>query len=836
MTFSEGLAEIQRRFGRAGYHTVREPIDMESVGDSILDCEVIARNDQYNILYMEAEANWKKMAKDVAEGQDWPCMVITRNGDFLIMTTIQDRMTRHPKTRHVVIQPDSEKYGLAEFVKRVRTGSEDDHVSIDERIQEVFDGFSKYDEAIKRFGENLGDVIRDTRKLVAKKTSGNKKYDAESARFVAVCKEILNDTVDQKAVTGMLIQHIVTARIFAMVYDYDFYRTNAIALELERLREVLEISDDVIDYSDIKIVAESITGNKERQEFIRGIYEVFYEKFDPKRADRDGIVYTPTEIVDFILNSVQHVLQSEFGASFADRSVKILDPFSGTGTFLASLLGSGMLGDNVVAKYRNDMFANEMLLLAFYISAINMESTFVNVTGSDPVPFEGMNYTDTFMMDPRYLEGGHHKQDTTTMDKWSVEIHERRQKQRKANLRVIVGNPPYSAGQSSFNDQNQNVSYPDIDSRIKTTYLEKTKFINPTLGAKNSLYDSYVRSFRWASDRIGESGVIGFVTNASFIRSDAAAGMRACLKEEFTDVWVFDLRGNARTQGEIRKKEGGNVFGLGSRTPVAITILVKNPKKKEHNIHYYDIGDYHSREKKLDFIKEFASIKGITNWQEIEPDKHHDWLSQRNDEFSKYLPMGSKNAKKGKENTLFGTYANGVKTKRDIWVYNSSVNELSKNMKIHIDYCNSQDLDNPVIDSKKAKWSGELSSALKRHGKQTFNKNKIRNALYRPFFKQYLYLDKIFNQTPNLGYNAFPKNDSENLVIHVPYNANVKFSAIVTDVTPDIQLNKNGQCFPQKTKKHKGNMLNSGLPPRLQDSKTPRLQDSKTPRLITTCA
>ncbi len=788
--------------GRSGYHTLREPIDVERISGDVIDCEVIARNDQYHILYLEAESEWRKVARGVAEAQDSPCLVITRHADYLIMTTIKGKIGKNPRVRHVVIQPDSEKYGLCEFVKKIKSSQEDDYITIDERVQKAFDDFSKYDEAIKKFAENLEDVIQDTKDLIIQRISKNKKYGAESAKFVTVCKEILNDTINQSSVTNMLIQHVVTARIFAMVYDYDFYRTNSIAQELERLRDTLKIPDDVIDYGDIKIVAESITDNESRQEFIRNIYGTFYQKFDPKRATRDGIVYTPIEIVDFILYSVQHVLKTEFDTDFADRSVKILDPFTGTGTFLARLLGSGMLGDNITPKYKEDMFANELLLLAFYIATVNMESAHANITNADDdyIAFKGINYTDTFMIDPQYLKGGHHSQEATTLDKEFVDIWERRQKQRKTNLNVIVGNPPYSAGQSNYNDQNQNVGYPEIDRRIQDTYATYVNHIGAA--GKAGLRDSYIRSIRWASDRIGKSGVIGFVTNASFIKSETAAGLRACFQEEFTDVWVFDLRGNQRTQGEISRKEGGKVFGGGSRTPVAITILVKNPDKTiPCTIHYHDIGDYHSREKKLDIIKTVESIAGIKSWQTIKPDKHHDWIDQRKDNFTEYLPLGSKDAKAGKGNAIFRIYSRGVGTSRDVWAYNSSEKELAKNMKRHIDYCNSQDLDNPVMDPKQAKWTPNLSSFLKRSENHKFTKNKIRNSLYRPFFKQYLYFDKTFVETTVLIPKFFPENDSENLAIAVPYHANVKFSAIMTDKVPDIQINKNGQCFPLKIKK-----------------------------------
>ena len=800
-SFSDGLGVLSRHLRRAGYHTTREPIDISSISDSMIDCEVIARNDEYNILYMEAESNWRGIARSVAESQPAPCLVATKYGNAIIMTTIRDKMTRSPRPRHIVISPDAEKYGLLEFVKKFRTTDEDDFLSIDEKVQKAFDMFSKYDEALKKFGENLDDVIKDTKKKIISRAQKTKKYLTESEKFAVICREMLNDTIQQQDVTSMLIQHVITAKIFARVYDYDFVGTNSIARELERLCEILEIPDDLIDYSDILLVAESITSDEEKQQFIRQIYETFYKKYDPKRADRDGIVYTPIEIVDFILNSVQHVLQTEFGTDFSDRSVKVLDPFTGTGTFLARLLTSGMLGDNISAKYREDMFANELLLLAFYIATVNMESTFANTidTKKEYIPFEGMNYTDTFMMNPRYLEDKRHRQEETKIDQKFIDIRKRRQKQRKSNLNVIVANPPYSAGQSNFNDQNQNISYPEIDKRIEDTYLQMTKSINPKIGLVRSLYDSYIRSIRWASDRIGESGIIGFVTNASFIRSEAAAGVRACLQQEFTDIWVFDLRGNARTQGEERKKESGTVFGGGSRAPVAITILVKNPAKKSCTIRYYDIGDYHSREEKLKIINDTNAISGISQWQVIKPDKHHDWLDQRAGEFSTYLPMGSKDAKKGIGNAMFEMYSSGVATARDAWAYNSSEKNLSKNMKVHIGYCNEHVTKKPNhIDSKSGKWDSDLSRNLKKFGKQEFTVKKIRQALYRPFFKQYLYFSRIFNPRQGITPVAYPENTTKNPTILVPDKAN-KFSTLLTNTTPDLHIIAQNQCFPLKT-------------------------------------
>ena len=366
--------------------------------------------------------------------------------------------------------------------------------------------------------------------------------------------------------------------------------------------------------------------------------------------------------------------------------------------------------------------------------------------------------------------------------------------QQKRRINVIVGNPPYSAKQSNYDEENPNLSYPYVDARIKETYAKKTNSANI-----NSLYDSYIRAFRWASDRIAESGIVAFITNGGFLRSEAASGVRAYMYEEFTDVWCFDLRGNARTQGEPRKQEGGNIFGSGSRAPVTITILVRNPDKKKHEIHYNDIGDYLSRGQKLKIIGDASSITGIKKWQVKEPDKNHDWLDQRDDTFTEYVPIGSKETKSGKgdENAIFRMFSRGIATGRDAWVYNSSKHKLSTNMKRHINYCNRQDLDSPKIDPQQAKWSDELSGSLARlNSKPMFEKGLIRIALYRPFFKQCVYFEeKAFIHRAHRMPLFFPKARSENLVICVPYRFTGNFSAFISNITPDLQVIFNGQYF-----------------------------------------
>ena len=804
--FSDSLSELSRLLGRAGYHTTREPIDISSISTNMIDCEVIARNDEYNILYMEAESNWRSIARSVAESQSAPCLVATKYENSVIMTTIQDKMTRNPKPRHIVISQASEKYGLSKFVKMIYTTEGDDFLSIDERVQEVFDVFSKYDEALKKFGENLNDVIKDTKNLITSRSQKNKTYLAESKKFAVVCKEILNDTIQQKDVTSMLIQHVITAKIFTMIYDSDFVKTNSIARELERLRDILDIPDDLIDYSEILLVAESITSDEGRQHFIRQIYETFYKKYDPKRADRDGIVYTPIEVVDFILNSVQHVLQEEFGTDFSDRSVKVLDPFAGTGTFLARLLASGMLGQNISTKYKEDIFANELLLLAFYIATVNMESTYANMVDNNReyYSFEGMNYTDTFMMNPRYLEDKHHRQEETKIDEKFIDIQKRRQKQRKSNLHVIIANPPYMGGQEIASDNSQAIRHHDLEKRIRNTYTTMSRKVG-FKGAILKPNNAYFKALRWASDRIGNSGVMGFITPSSYIRDLSTVGVRACLNEEFTDIWCFDLRGHQQgTKGDESRREGGKLFGSKSREGTVITILVKNPNKTEHTINYFDIGDYLKTSEKLQIIKNKKSIKYI-DWKSITPDKMHNWLNQpgsAGEQFKKYVPMGSKEVRRGKhDKAIFKTYSRGIGTSRDAWVYNSIKSDLEENMKQTIRHCNKQDWKNSDKfdkNDKKIAWTAQLSENLKKIKKPLkINKSKIRIAVYRPFIKQYLYFDEIWNEFQYHIPEFFPNNESYNPTIIIPDKINGDFS-ILNKKTPDLKSVHHAQTFPLK--------------------------------------
>ena len=790
--FEANLKRMQRKLGNAGFAKIREPYDTSKLAREVAvrDVEVIAKKDYYTVLYLEAESNWRGIAMDVARKNGNECLVITRYGSHTIMSTMRDYGTLNPKPRHVVIEDGAAKrWSIDGFMKLIRVRGGDDSLAIDGRVQSAMDAFSDYRDALGRFGENLDGIIENTQKVVDRAIRGNAAYKAAAKKLLGMFRETISDAITLSDIRDMLVQHILTYRIFGMVYDVEaFQGTNAVARELESLKELLGLTESRVDYSDIEVIAESITGTGERQEFLKRLYETFYERYDPKKADRDGIVYTPTEVVEFIVKSTDHLLRKNFARSLSDEEVVILDPFTGTGTFIVHVLERISM-ERLRKKYTGELHANEISILPYYIAALNIENAYRERAG-EYREFGNICWMDTF-------ESGTKSYEKMT-EYMGYENVRRIAEQQKRKINVIVGNPPYSAGQNSYSEENQNLSYAHIDTRIKETYAGKVKFTKIT-----SLYDSYIRAFRWASDRIAESGIVAFVTNGGFLRSEAAAGVRAYMHEEFTDVWCLDLRGNARTQGETRKREGGNAFGSGSRSPVAITILVRNPGKKKHEIHYNDIGDYLSREQKLKTVGDAGSITGIKDWQIIKPDKNNDWLDQRDDAFTQYIQMGTKETKSGKgnENAVFRIYSNGIKTNRDAWMYNSSRNELTRNMKRHIDYCNSQDPKNPVIDSQKAKWTEDLSNRLVRLGsKSKFEKGKIRTALYRPFFKQCVYFEqKAFIYSCYRIPLFFPNERSKNLVICVKYKISGNFSTLITDTTPDFHIIADNQCFPLYT-------------------------------------
>ena len=666
--------------------------------------------------------------------------------------------------------------------------------SIKSKLVEKVGDINYYD----KYGEKLGAAASTIEARIRNRVKKSPAAHKEIEKLHADLREMVGDSVTQDATVQIVAQHIVLSRVFDQLFSGQFTAHNPIAKVLEAVTKKIGMQEELRDlagfYEDVRRELDGIKTREARQNFIKKIYGNFFESADKKGAERHGIVYTPIEVIDFIINSVDVLLKRHFGVRFNDRAVKVLDPFAGTGTFLTRLLESGLIDDNLYEKYEKDLFADELILLAYYIATVNIETTYSSLRrGGRYVPFKGISYTDTLRINPQYREKARHRQEQSLIDSQFRTAHERIRQQRGSHVHVIIGNPPYSAGQSNYNDENPNVQYPNVDARIKETYLRRSN-----VQRKASAYDSYIRALRWVSDRIGESGIIAVITNAGFLRSDAGAGIRASLSEEFNEIWCLDLRGNQRTQGEISKREGGKIFGSGSRAAVSITFLVKSPHMKSHTIRYKDIGDYLDREQKLKIVHDAKSIDGVNDWTIINPDKHHDWLDQRGDDLSKYTPIGTKSTKSGKNvGAVFKLYSGGVSTSRDVWVYNSSKTSLAKNMKRHIKYCNSQDPKTPTINPTQCKWDEELSDKLRRLGhKAVFDEKKIRTVLYRPFFKQHLYFDPVFNGRQYLTPKFFPKKDTKNLAICVPYKFTGDFYTFITDVTPDLGVVLHSQCFP----------------------------------------
>jgi predicted helicase len=422
----------------------------------------------------------------------------------------------------------------------------------------------------------------------------------------------------------MLAQHMITKPIFdALFSGFEFTKINPVSITLEKVLKSLtghlESNKKLeVFYEQISLRIVGIDNNESRQKLITELYERFFKNAFPAMAQKLGIVYTPVEIVDFIIASVEEVLRSEFSTSLSNKGVQVLDPFSGTGTFLVRLLQSGIIScEDLEYKFNHELHANEIVLLAYYIGAINIESTFAEINGKY-VPFEGNVLADTFQM---------FEDDDKLDSEVFISNNKRAEIQKSKEIQVIIGNPPFSIGQRNQDDNNQNVSYPSLDSKIQKSYAQQS-----SATSKRSNYDSYIRAFRWASDRIDKDGVICFVSNGSFIDSGSLDGFRKSIEREFSTCYIFNLRGNQRTSGELSRREGGKIFGSGSRVSIAVTLLVKNTKNKKFELKYHDIGDYLTREKKLELIKNFRSIKNIP-WENLETDKYGDWINKRSSDF-----------------------------------------------------------------------------------------------------------------------------------------------------------------------------------------------------------
>lgn len=632
--------------------------------------------------------------------------------------------------------------------------------------------------------------------------SANTREREAFQHFAAELRDDLNDSITDAEIIEMLAQHLITKPVFDALFEtYSFASQNPISKAMQGVLDVLhehhlEKEADTLQsfYDSVKLRAAGIDNAAGKQKIVVELYDKFFRNAFPKMTERLGIVYTPVEVVDFIILSVDRILRREFAETLGSPNVHIIDPFVGTGTFITRLMQSGLISpEQLKHKYKHEIHANEIVLLAYYIAAINIEAVYHGIVGGDYVPFEGICLTDTFQM--------YEKEDLVSA--LLVDNSTRRRRQKKLDIRVIVGNPPYSVGQGDANANNQNVAYPQLDRRIRETYAAHSNATN-----KNSLYDSYIRAIRWASDRIGRSGVIGFVTNASFLEANTTDGLRKCLVDEFSSLYVFHLRGNQRTSGELSRKEGGKIFGGGSRAPIAISLLVKNPHVKTHGrIYFRDIGDYLSREEKFREIAGFANVAGITEangWREIVPDDHGDWLNQRDDSFREFITLGDKRGDESR--SLFDCYSNGIKTQRDAWCYNASQAAVAENMKRMIEFYNAEadrfSRANVELhtEARRAKadtfvnsdpscisWTRALKQELVKDRRFAFDNACLVKSLYRPFTKQWLYFNRRFNEMVYQIPQMFPDARTENIVIGVSASeSRSAYSVFISNCIPSL--------------------------------------------------
>ena len=623
------------------------------------------------------------------------------------------------------------------------------------------------------------------------------------AEFLEGLRESLNPNITEENAIEMMAQHSITKPVFDALFEgYSFIENNPVSKSMEGIVSLLEMSADKNDlkklesfYISVRERASNIDNYKGKQRVITELYENFFEKAFPKMVEQLGIVYTPVEVVDFMINSVNDILKEEFERNLSMKDVHILDPFTGTGTFIVRLLQSGLIKPkDFIRKYKSEIWANEIVLLAFYIAAINIESAFYDCCGQENYqPFDNICLTDTFQISENQDKDYHN-------DNPFINNTTKIQKQKEAPITVIISNPPYSIGQKSQNDNAENIKYKLLTKRIEETYALKSD-----AGLKKSLYDSYIKAFRWSTDRIDNEGIICFVTNGTWLDGYSQNGFRKQIEQEFSKIYVFDLKGNSRrVNGDLAKKQGQNIFDS-CRTKVCITILIKNKKIKKSQINYYEIEDYLTKNEKLDAINNLHSIKSI-KWKSVTPSKNGDWINQGHKRYNFMIKLlGEKKYIESK--SFFVTNSLGLATNRDPWCYNYSKKKIETNIKKTISFFNTQLMthkfdkaakENLDYNLNQISWTHNLIKDIIKNRELSFDPQSLRIGLYRPFQKVNQYFHNRLNERIYQQEKLFPKKESENLVICIHgKGGNKDFSCLITDTMPDLNLLEAGAvCFP----------------------------------------
>ena len=674
------------------------------------------------------------------------------------------------------------------------------------------DNVTEWQAAVADFKTQVRALGQRATRLIQAELQQNPHFQEVFTTFHQHCRDSINPNLSTAAVEEMLVQHLLIERTFRTVFNNpDFTQRNVIAREIANVTQVLmermPSSGEFLKpldrfYDTIERTAADLKDFSQKQHFLNTVYEQFFQGFSVDVADTHGIVYTPQPIVSFMVKSVEQILQTEFNRSLSDAGVHLIDAFVGTGNFIVHLMRE--IGDKskiaLMDKYAEGLWCNEVLLLPYYIATLNIEHEFYVATGTYR-PFEGICLVDTFDL----AEG-------RQAEMFAPDNTQRVEKQKAAPMFVVIGNPPYNVGQINENDNNKNRKYPAMDARVRETYTQASNAQN-----NKPLADAYVKSIRWASDRVGKEGIVAVVTNNSFLDDRAFDGMRKHLAQDFTKIYHLNFKGNARTSGERRRKEGGNVFDDEIRVGIGISFFIKKaqPESAPAEVWLYHVDDYLKAREKQELLTQFGDYTKVP-MKQVTPDSKHTWLTEGSRaEFESFLPMGREEVKKGKAepvDTIFKTYSLGVVTNRDNWVYNFDARALTENLSRMMEFYNAEvgrwerrlDRDISVndfvdTDKTKIKWTRSLLSKLRNGRQAVFSPEKVRTAHYRPFMKSNLYFDRMMNECVYVMPSIFPtpETESENRVICVKAPASKKhFHVLMTDIIPDLHFTGDSQCFP----------------------------------------
>jgi predicted helicase len=659
----------------------------------------------------------------------------------------------------------------------------------------------EWEDAVSKFSSQIPQIAAGAMKLIEAERKTNKAFIERFTAFADVCRESINPDLKDDAVEKMLVQHLLTERIFRRIFDNpEFTRRNVIAVEIEKVIDSLTEKHFSRDqflqplnhfYKAIEDAASQTTSYAEKQSFLNVVYEKFFQRFDAKQADTHGIVYTPQPIVDFMVRSVEEVLKQEFGRSLSDEGVHILDPFVGTGTFITRIMQE-IRKTRIEKKYATELHCNEVMLLPYYVASMNIEHAFHDITGHYE-PFEGICLVDTFELAEPKQAGFEFMTEGNT---------ERIRRQKRAPIFVVIGNPPYNMGQVNENDQNKNRKYRHIDGRVHETYTQAS-----TATLRNKLSDPYVKAFRWATDRIRPGGgVVAYVSNDSFVDQIAFDGMRKHLLQDFDKIYVLDLGGNVRKNPKLSGTTH-NVFGI--QVGVAITLLIRNPdhqSARQGSLHYATVGEDWKKEQKYDQLHEWQDYQNV-GWRKLEADQKNNWLTEgQQEDYASLVPLGNK-ASKGRESTsaMFRLFSLGVAANRDAWVYAESAGALADNVSILLAYYEDTRLrrrkgdDNIPVDNKRIKWTDRLIEAWLDDRPLVFDENLVRRAAYRPFNRKYLYFDHLLNQRRYQQHHFFPTAACEAENLAICSNASpptAGYYCLAANAIPDLHFVGDSQCFP----------------------------------------